>query len=70
KASVQPEVYLSAVSSLRRIISSGKAKNYDIGTVEKAIQRILPGNKPLPAALQNSADMGLSKEYYQNLNHK
>jgi hypothetical protein len=70
KASVQPEVYLSAVSALRHIISSGKVRNYDIGTVEKAIQRILPGNKPLPASLQNSADMGLSKGYYQNLNHK
>jgi hypothetical protein len=70
KASSQPEIYLPAVSALRRILSARKAKNYDIGTVEKAIQRILPVSKPLPAALQNSADMGLSKEYYKNLNHK
>jgi hypothetical protein len=70
KASSQPEIYLPAVSALRRILYSGKAKNYDIGTVEKAIQRILPGSKLLPVPSQNSADMGLSREYYQNLNHK
>ncbi|HEY4196500.1 MAG TPA: DUF4175 family protein, partial [Mucilaginibacter sp.] len=70
KASVQPEIYLSAVSALRRILTTGKAGNDDAGTVEKAIQRILPVNRPLPNAQQNSADMGLSKGYYQNLNRK
>jgi hypothetical protein len=70
KASSQPEIYLLAVSALRRILSAQKAKSYDIGTVEKAIQRILPMSKPLPAARQNSADMGLSSGYYKNLNHK
>jgi hypothetical protein len=69
KASVQPEIYLPAVSALRRILAA-KAGNDDIGTVEKAIRSILPARKYLPNALQNSADMGLSKRYYQNLNHK
>ena len=41
KASVQPEIYLPAVSTLRKIISQGRAKNADISTVEKAIQKIL-----------------------------
>lgn len=70
KASVQPELYLPAVGALRRIITAGKANSNDIGTVEKAIQKILPLGKPLPNSLQNTADMGLSKGYYQNLNHK
>ncbi len=70
KASVQPEIYLSAVSALRRVLNSGKAKNDDIGTVEKAIQRILPSNKALPVSSQNSADMGLSDGYFKTLNHK
>ena len=70
KASVQPEIYLSAVSAMRRVLNAGKAKNDDIGTVEKAIQRILPSNKPLPVSSQNSADMGLSDGYFKTLNHK
>jgi hypothetical protein len=70
KASSQPEIYLSAVSSLRRILSGGKAKNNDVFTVEKAIQRILPNSNQLPVAGQNTADMGLSKGYYKNLSHK
>jgi hypothetical protein len=55
---------------MRRILSAGAAKSSDIGTAEKAIQRILPPGKPLPAAGQNPADMGLAKGYYQNLNRK
>ncbi len=70
KASVQPEIYLYAVSAFRRILSTGKAKNDDIGTVEKAIQRILPSNKQLPVSSQNSVDMGLSDGYFKTLNHK
>jgi hypothetical protein len=70
KASAQPEIYLPALSALRRILSTGKAKNYDVGTVEIAIQRILPVSKQLPHALQNSTDMGLSGGYYKNLNRK
>jgi hypothetical protein len=70
KASAQPEIYLPALSALRRILSTGKAKNYDVDTVEIAIQRILPVNKQQPGALQNSADMGLSGGYYKNLNRK
>ena len=70
KASAQPEIYLPAVSALRKIISQGKAKITDIGTIEKAIQRILPVSKQLPAASQSAADMGLSSGYYKNLDNK
>ncbi|MDB5135601.1 MAG: hypothetical protein JWP37_2204 [Mucilaginibacter sp.] len=70
KASAQPEIYLSAVSALRRILSAGKIKYGDVALVEKAIQRILPVGTPLPSAVQNSADMGLSSGYFKNLNHK
>ncbi|HTE01388.1 MAG TPA: DUF4175 family protein [Mucilaginibacter sp.] len=70
KASAQPEIYLGAVSAMHRVLSAQKIKSTDIGTIEKAIQRLLPSNKPLPGNQPNSADMGLSKEYYKNLNHK
>lgn len=70
KATTQPELYIPAVNSFRRILSSQKANAYDIGIVEHAIQRILPPGKQLPNTAQNSADMGLSKGYYQNLNRK
>jgi hypothetical protein len=70
RASSQPELYLSAVSALRKIISSGKASGKDISAVEKEIQRILPAAKQLPLAPQNSADMGLSSGYYKNLGNK
>lgn len=70
KASAQPELYLPAVSALRKIISTGKASSNEIGAVEKAIQRILPAGKLLPSAPQNTADMGLSSGYYKNLGNK
>ncbi|MGZ3813098.1 MAG: DUF4175 family protein [Mucilaginibacter sp.] len=70
KASSQPGIYLPAVSALRRIISTGKANNDDAGTVEKAIERLLPAGKPIPSVSQSSADMGLSDGYYKNLDHK
>ena len=70
KASAQPELYLPAVSALRKIISTGKAKVTDVSAVEKAIQRILPAGKLLPSAAQNAADMGLSSGYYKNLGNK
>lgn len=70
KASAQPEVYLPSVSALRKIISTGKASSNDVGVVEKAVQRILPAGKLLPSAPQNTADMGLSSEYYKNLGNK
>jgi hypothetical protein len=70
KASAQPEIYLPALGALHRILSTSSAKNNDIGLVEKAIQRVLPPGKMLPASMQNSADMGLSSGYYKNLNNK
>ena len=70
KASAQPEIYLPALSALHRILSTSNATGNDIGLVEKAIQRVLPPGKTLPASMQNSADMGLSSGYYKNLNNK
>jgi len=70
KASAQPELYLPAVSALRKIISSGKASSNEISAVEKAIQHLLPAGKLLPSAPQNAADMGLSSGYYKNLGNK
>jgi hypothetical protein len=70
KASAQPELYLPAVSALRKIISSGKASSNEISAVEKAIQHLLPSGKMLPSAPQNAADMGLSSGYYKNLGNK
>lgn len=70
KASMQPELYLPAVSALRKIISSGKASSSDISAIEKAIQHLLPAGKLLPSAPQNAADMGLSSGYYKNLGNK
>lgn len=69
KAAAQPEIYLPAVSALRRILSSAEIKNNDVTPVEKAIQRILPFREQLPNTSQNSVDMGLSKGYYNKLNH-
>jgi hypothetical protein len=70
RASAQPELYLPAVSALRKIIATGKAKSAEISAIEKAIQRILPASELLPSAPQNTADMGLSSGYYKNLNNK
>ena len=70
KASAQPELYLSALSALRKIISGGNAKYPDIAMIETAIQQILPAGKTLPSARQNAADMGLSSAYYKNLGNK
>jgi hypothetical protein len=70
KASALPEIYLPALGALHRILSTNSAKSNDIGLVEKAIQRVLPPGKTLPASMQNSADMGLSSGYYKNLNNK
>jgi len=70
KASAQPEVYLPALGALHRILSTSNAKNNDISLVEKAIHRVLPPGKMLPASIQNSADMGLSSGYYKNLSNK
>jgi hypothetical protein len=69
KASTQPGIYLPAVSALRHILSAAKIKNNDVATVEKGIQRILPFGGQLPNTLQSSDDMGLSKGYYNKLNH-
>lgn len=70
KASAQPELYLSALSALRKIISGGNEKITDIAIVETALQKILPRGKTLPSARQNTADMGLSWRYYKNLGNK
>jgi hypothetical protein len=68
KASVQPGVYLASVSAMRRILASPKkVQSADIGRVEKAIQQTLLTVKPMPNAGASQADMGLSQQYYKNL---
>jgi len=70
KASAEPGSYLTALSAMRRILS---AKNevipQDITLVEKAIQKTLIPAKKVPSSMQIPVDMGLSQEYYKNLNH-
>ncbi|WP_184547419.1 DUF4175 family protein [Mucilaginibacter sp. FT3.2] len=69
KASAQPGVYLSALSAMRRILSKqGDVKLNDISLVEKAIQKTIAPAARTPVATESSADMGLSAEYYKNLN--
>jgi hypothetical protein len=69
KASAQPGVYLASVSALRRILAAPtQAQPADIGRVEQAIQQTLQVAKPLPRAAQTQADMGLSQQYFKNLN--
>jgi hypothetical protein len=69
KASAQPCAYLPALSAMRRILSKpDKIKPGDISLVERAIQKTLIPADKLPVAAQNPADLGLSKEYYKNLN--
>ncbi|MDN3547677.1 DUF4175 family protein [Mucilaginibacter aquaedulcis] len=70
KASAEPGVYLTALSAMRRIMSAkNKVQAQDISVVEKAIQKTLVSAKKTPFATQNPADMGLSQEYFKNLNH-
>lgn len=69
KASTQPGIYLSALSAMRRILSKpANVKLYDIALVERAIQKNLSPPQKTPASTQSSIDMGLSQEYYKNLN--
>lgn len=70
KASAQPEIYLAAVSAMHRVLSARNIQWVDIGTIEKAIQRLLPPTRTIPGSPQGKPDMGLSKSYYQNLNNK
>ncbi|WDF54591.1 DUF4175 family protein [Mucilaginibacter sp. KACC 22063] len=68
KASAQPNAYLPAVAALRKIIEKGgNAGDKNISLVEKAIQRALPQNKPMPSP-STSADIGLAQSYFKNLN--
>jgi hypothetical protein len=70
RASAQPGAYLSALSAMRRILSAREnIKMNDIALVEMAIQKTLLPVKKMPAATKNSADMGLARDYYKNLNY-
>jgi hypothetical protein len=70
KASAEPGSYLTALSAMRRILSAREeVKPQDIIVVAKAIQKTLASAKKAPSAVQSQADMGLSQEYYKNLNH-
>ena len=69
RASAEPRIYLAALSAMRRILSDRRnIKPDDIIRVEKAIQKTLTPAKRMPVAMQNPVDMGLSQEYYKNLN--
>ncbi|SDP96787.1 protein of unknown function [Mucilaginibacter sp. OK268] len=69
QASAEPRIYLAALSAMRRILSDrSNIKPDDITRVEKAIQKTLTPAKRMPVAMQNPVDMGLSQEYYKNLN--
>lgn len=67
KASAQPGVYLPALNAMRRILATPAANAKDVGLVERALQRTLTTLKNMPASGTNTADMGLSKQYYKNL---
>jgi hypothetical protein len=70
KASAEPGVYLTALKAMRRIMSAkNKVQAQDISVVEKTIQKTLVSAKRTPFATRNLADMGLSQEYFKNLNH-
>ena len=70
QASAEPGIYLSAISALHRILSvDKKVKPDDIAMAEKAIQKTLVQTNTMPSPGQTSADMGLAKGYYKNLNH-
>jgi hypothetical protein len=69
KASAQPGAYLPALSAMRRILSKpSKITPGDISLVERAIQKTLIPADKLPVAAENPADLGLSQQYYKNLN--
>jgi len=69
KASAQPGAYLPALSAMRRILSkANKIKPGDIPLVERAIQKTLISADKMPVAAQCPADLGLSQQYYKNLN--
>jgi hypothetical protein len=54
---------------MRRILSKpSKITPGDISLVERAIQKTLIPADKLPVAAENPADLGLSQQYYKNLN--
>jgi hypothetical protein len=70
KAAQQPGIYLEAASAMRRLLNGNKKDVVtDISTVEAAIRNILPDSPKLPRNTSSTADMGLSKDYFLNLNH-
>ncbi|OCX52107.1 hypothetical protein BEL04_11460 [Mucilaginibacter sp. PPCGB 2223] len=69
KAAAQPGIYLASVSAMHRILAVPKqAQLPDIGLVEKVIQQTLQSAKQLPGTASTQPDMGLSQQYYKNLN--
>jgi hypothetical protein len=67
KASAQPGVYLPALNAMRRILAGTQANATDVALVERALQQTLTTLKNMPASNANTADMGLSRQYYKNL---
>jgi hypothetical protein len=69
KATTEPSSYLAAMNALNNILSPNKKiKQGDIILVQRAIQKALHAASKTPAAGQNSLDMGLSQQYFKNLN--
>ncbi|WP_162996300.1 DUF4175 family protein [Mucilaginibacter celer] len=69
KATTEPGSYLAAMNALNNILSPDKKiKQGDIVLVQRAIQKALHAANKTPAAGQNSLDMGLSQQYFKNLN--
>jgi hypothetical protein len=70
----QPSLYLSSVQAMRKIIdninSGNSIRKTDIIVAENGLQRILSAPALQPAADDNSGDLQLSKQYFQNLQKK
>ncbi|MEO3406769.1 hypothetical protein AAFN85_22825 [Mucilaginibacter sp. CAU 1740] len=69
RAAAEPGSYLAAMNALNSILSPNKKiKQSDVILVQRAIQKALHAAAKTPAAGQNSLDMGLSQQYFKNLN--
>lgn len=66
-AAVRPGLYLPALSALRRLTEAKTAAAADVGITQKAIQTLLQTPRGMPAGREQSADMGLSRQYFKIL---
>ena len=69
KASAEPAAFLSALTSLRRIMNTdGKANPNDIISVEAAFHKIIRKEMKVPQVKKGGPGSALSNEYFNNLN--